>query len=362
MIKKFFIKYLFWVIQLVSWGLFSAFSIKMAGILDGYKGFFVLFLAILLPGIITTSILRWFLKRYVSIKKFSFKGALKIGAGIIIAVFLYVKTNYLFGEIAGFFFRNIAINRESEFAKMGANTVAMYASYIMIVVGWTVLYFVVKILRQYYDSKIDRLKLKDKIRQAQLNTLKGHVNPQFLFASLNDIKELMLEDVSKSRAMLTKLSEMLRYSLTMNNVNLVRLEEELEIVESYLELVNIGNTGTYKISLEIEDVTLKLEVPPMLLTNLVEIATRQNSTFQINRDIKLIVRTQNSNELQLQVMYSGNGTETKESNSLKKTITQRLKLLYKGKAIFSSVHELNYTTLIVLLPISNSKTRQDGVA
>ena len=77
------------------------------------------------------------------------------------------------------------------------------------------------------------------LKQAQLNTLKGQINPHFMFNSLNNIRGLMLEDVERSREMLTKLSEMLRYSLTKASNNAIALSEELEMVENYIELSKI---------------------------------------------------------------------------------------------------------------------------
>ena len=98
--------------------------------------------------------------------------------------------------------------------------------------AWLVTYLVIKLLLKLNRDRIERLELNTTLKQAQLNTLKGQINPHFMFNSLNNIRGLMLEDVEKSREMLTKLSEILRYSLTKNNVDSIPVHEELEVVEN----------------------------------------------------------------------------------------------------------------------------------
>ena len=88
--------------------------------------------------------------------------------------------------------------------------------------------------------KVNQLQLETNLKDAQLNTLKGQINPHFMFNSLNNIRGLMLEDVGKARNMLTSLSEMLRYALTKSGINSISLEDELDMVENYIEISKIN--------------------------------------------------------------------------------------------------------------------------
>lgn len=200
-------------------------------------------------------------------------------------------------------------------------------------------------------SRMSRLELKDKIKQAQLNTLKGHVNPQFMISSLQMIKDLMNVDVSRSRQLLTKLSEILRYSLTKNNINAVSLAEEFEIVENYVSLLNLDDKEQYDVHFDLASATLKHNVPPMLLTSLMELATKFGILqLEEGGNVELTSK-QIENELEIKLEHAGKISRSKETELIEKTIRQRLKLLFEQEAKFSTIHELNKTTLLVKMPI-----------
>src|SRR5690606_39358999 len=107
-----------------------------------------------------------------------------------------------------------------------------------------------------------------------IDTLKGHVKTHSMFNSLNNIRGLKLEEVERSREMLTKLSEILRYSLTKNKLNDIPVEEELEMVDHYIDLSKIQFEDRLKFTKRVDPDTLELDIPPMLIQLLVENAIK----------------------------------------------------------------------------------------
>jgi sensor histidine kinase YesM len=83
----------------------------------------------------------------------------------------------------------------------------------------------------------------------QLNALKNQLNPHFLFNSLNTLSWLINQDTAKSQEYLQKLSQVLRYSLSMQEQQLVSLKDELILVENYVFLLQMRFGIIYKSTL-----------------------------------------------------------------------------------------------------------------
>lgn len=116
--------------------------------------------------------------------------------------------------------------------------------------------------------------LKSENLLVQLSSLKNQLNPHFLFNSLNTLSWLINEDKEKSQRYLQKLSQVLRYSLSMQEQSLVPLKEELTLVDSYIFLLQIRFGNNLQIIKNIEDVQFK--IPPLSLQLLIENAIKHN--------------------------------------------------------------------------------------
>ena len=355
---KFLSKNLFWVLQLLGWGVLSFFFAYVANLNEKPVGLILFTVGNMIVFISVTSVLRWFLKKFVPIEGFNTFSVIKIVIAVTVTAILFPTIAYYFGFLVGKLTKLLMEDSTGLFKKppKDVHGIGKYLVYFVIVTGWTTFYYIIKLLRQSNDQRLNRLRLKDQVKQEQLNTLKGHLNPQFIFSSLNNIKGLMLEDVTRSRAMLTTLSEMLRYSLTKNNINAVGLYEELEVAKSYIAILEIEGRDRLKVSYLIAPETLQLQIPPMLLTNLMELATRfgvlntkEGGAIELSTDI-------NNDSLKIEVVHNTKALISKQRQVLENTLRQRLKLLYGSNASYIASYEIDKNTLTVLLPINSIKT------
>lgn len=358
--QKFLSKNLFWVLQLLGWGAFSFFLAFVGNLSEKPAGIFIITLGNMFVFILMTSLLRWVLNKYAPLQGFNGYTILKIlGAIAIIVAILPTFAYYVgfgFGKLSKFLFED----SKEIFSKppKELNAIAKYFVYTIIVIGWTIFYYVIKLLRKSNSERLYRLKLKDEVKQAQLNTLKGHINPQFIFTSLNNIKGLMLEDVTKSRASLTTLSELLRYSLTKNNINAVLLSEELDTIKSYISILEIEGRNKLEVEYSIAKESLQLQIPPMLFTNLIELATRFGVlNSKEGGAIELISEVKN-NRLKISIVHNGKAVMSNPRTVLENTLKQRLKLLYGVSASYMCNFEIDKNTLSVILPINLLETHK----
>jgi LytS/YehU family sensor histidine kinase len=77
-------------------------------------------------------------------------------------------------------------------------------------------------------QQLDTLRLETLIKELELKTIKGHINPHFIFNSLNSIRALVDENPKRARAAVTELSNILRSSLLVEKVETVPLGKRTE--------------------------------------------------------------------------------------------------------------------------------------
>lgn len=217
---------------------------------------------------------------------------------------------------------------------------------------WLFVFLTIKIYYQLKTVQLRQLQLEANLKESQLNTLKGQINPHFMFNSLNNIRGLMLEDVTKARGMLTSLSETLRYSLTKSEVNSIALEDELEMVENYVDISKIQFENRLKFTTEIDSSTLTKQIPPMIIQMLIENALKHGiSNIKEGGEVRLKTKIIND---QLIIEVANSGTFSKSENSTQlglKNIKKRLELLYGKDATFTIVEKENKVVATIKMPL-----------
>ncbi|MBK8392449.1 MAG: histidine kinase [Saprospiraceae bacterium] len=155
------------------------------------------------------------------------------------------------------------------------------------------------------NEKIRRLELEAALKEAQLNTLKGQINPHFMFNSLNNIRALILENPHKSREMLTSLSEMLRASLNADMTDTITVREELETVKNFIALSTIQMEDRLHYEQEVDDQFMDARIPLMMLQLVIENAIKHGiSTLPEGGTVKLSI-TESENKLLISVSNDG---------------------------------------------------------
>ncbi|HYO84040.1 MAG TPA: sensor histidine kinase [Bryobacteraceae bacterium] len=119
------------------------------------------------------------------------------------------------------------------------------------------------------------------LNEARLAALTRQINPHFLFNTLNSISSLIRTRPDEARAVVYKLSNILRRLLRKAD-NLSPLREELQFIDDYMgiELVRFGDK--LRFTKEIEPSTLDCLVPGMLLQPLVENSIKHGLSSKVD--------------------------------------------------------------------------------
>ena len=184
----------------------------------------------------------------------------------------------------------------------------------------------------YCDSRQRRLvesQLQTQLVKAQLSLLQAQLHPHFLFNTLHAISTLMSRDVAAARSMIVRLSDLLRLAMHSVDIQEVTLKQELEFVDSYLEIEKLRFQDRLTVQLEIRPETLDAMVPNLLLQPLVENAVRYGVAMQPGRGWVRIASHRDESRLVVKIEDSGPGiaADHKEGVGLSNT-RSRLAHLY----------------------------------
>ncbi len=111
------------------------------------------------------------------------------------------------------------------------------------------------------------------LKEAQLNYLQAQINPHFLFNTLNAGAQLaMMEYADKTYMYIQNVADFFRYNVQNNKV--VYLCDEIELVDSYMYIINVRYSGDIHYTKNIDDELTSIMVPAMIIQPLVENAVK----------------------------------------------------------------------------------------
>lgn len=130
-------------------------------------------------------------------------------------------------------------------------------------------------LEQNLQTEKERAEaLQREADHAQLLAMRNHLDPHFLFNTLNAIAEWCREDGEVAEKAVLELSSMLRVVLAGVKTPAWPLEKELDLAKTLLSLHRIRDPGLFSLVEEIDAATGAILVPPMLFLPLVENAMK----------------------------------------------------------------------------------------
>ncbi len=200
---------------------------------------------------------------------------------------------------------------------------------------WLLIYMVWHFLERNRTDELDKINLEKTVKELELNTIKSHINPHFIFNSLNSIRALVDENPERARSAITELSNILRSSMQVEKMETVPLHKELDIVSDYLALEHMRFEERLKIEMDIDEDTLEQPVPPMMLQTLVENAIKHGISKKIDGGTIRVVSRFANQHFELIVQNSGmlDHAAASEGFGLKST-RDRLRFLYKTNSNF----------------------------
>ena len=196
--------------------------------------------------------------------------------------------------------------------------------------------------------------------RAQLLALRAHLDPHFLFNTLNGIAEWCREDGEIAERAVLQLADMLRAILAGVKADTWPLREELELVRTLFALHQMRDPEAFKLTAEIDEGVADFPVPPMILLALAENAVKHGPAAGHRGEIRLCV-AKRADQLCLRLENPGPYRGPREGSSGLPTVMRRLSLAY-GKAARFSIAALDERRTVAEIELALAPLAPEGPA
>jgi hypothetical protein len=160
----------------------------------------------------------------------------------------------------------------------------------------------------FYRIRLKKEKNKNASLSYGLKSIRSQLNPHFVFNALSSIQGLINKnDIPGANHYLTEFSNLLRESLRNNDKELVPLDTELKILETYLKLEQLRFQFHYEIDIDNRIDKNAVEIPALLLQPIIENAIK-HGVSSLNEKGEVKIRFSNKgNDLMVSVADNGKG-------------------------------------------------------
>lgn len=220
------------------------------------------------------------------------------------------------------------------------------------VIGYAAMAILVHLFLSYRASEERALRaaqLESELQHARLAMLEGQLRPHFLFNALNTISSVMYRDLAAADRMIRQLGDLLRTALNAADAHEVRLAEEIETLESYLDIMRERLGDRLEVVVEIDPTTSDALVPSLLLQPLVENAIEHGDPGP-EAPLRVTVSAQRRDgALTLRVADNGPGTSSAKAEGIGLHNTaERLDHLYgaAGRMRYGNAHDAGFEVVI----------------
>ena len=188
-----------------------------------------------------------------------------------------------------------------------------------------------KVITQWFTAEQVKEEITKQQLQTELSLLKSQVNPHFLFNTLNSIYSLSITSNTKTADAVMKLSRIMRYTLEESKNDMVSLHQEIDFINSYIELQKIRIANHTQIGFNVTGQTEPVNIAPLLFIPFIENAFKYGVSAHKPSTILVSIH---ATELYIQFSCVNNVIENARMNEEGTGMgiintKRRLQLLYK---------------------------------
>jgi hypothetical protein len=161
------------------------------------------------------------------------------------------------------------------------------------------IYFSLHFLRHWRRTELEMTRYQRETIRSQLDALKNHLDPHFLFNNLNILASLIDKDKDASKEFIHKFAEVYRSLLKNKADDLILVSEEMSFIESYIYLIKTRFEENIRFNIDVR--SAHKMVPPLTIQMLVENAIKHNIAplvINITEDDDYLVVSNSLNRLE----------------------------------------------------------------
>ncbi|MGB5990284.1 MAG: histidine kinase [Marinifilaceae bacterium] len=192
------------------------------------------------------------------------------------------------------------------------------------------------------DSENNIKALRNEKLAAELESLKGQLNPHFLFNTLNNLYSLSLVKSDDAPNMILKLSDLMSYIIYDSRVDYISLNKEIEFTSNYISLEKIRVQEHLDLNVEINCTGSNRTIAPLLFMPFIENAFKYTSKDSDKSFINIKIEALENEPIRLNIS-NAKDTDIEENKDSEhsglgiQNASKRLELIYPKKHSLSII-------------------------
>jgi len=166
-----------------------------------------------------------------------------------------------------------------------------------------------RVAQERLERNLREQRMQRLATEAELRALRAQLNPHFLFNALTTIGHLIQTAPDRAVETLLRLTQVLRGVLRRSTAEFTTLEDEIELVRSYLDIERARFEERLMVSIDVPGSLGRLAVPALLLQPLVENAVKHGLAPKVEGGWLRIQAYSDADRLNIVVEDSGLGFE-----------------------------------------------------
>ncbi len=209
-------------------------------------------------------------------------------------------------------------------------------------------------------EKLKVVSSEKQLVQAQMRMLQAQIEPHFLFNTLANIQSLIAKSPERANLMMDNFIAYLRQTLSASRAQEGTVQQEIDLIRNYLELIKIRMAERLEFEIDIESALASHVLPPMLLQPIVENAikhglepketggriTIRGERVEATQQIRFTI---SDDGLGFAANADSSGTGTGLAN-----LRQRLQVLYDGAATLTVTERNPGTEVSITIPFTTT--------
>ena len=144
--------------------------------------------------------------------------------------------------------------------------------------------------RKYAETA--RVRAEADRTEAELKSLRSQINPHFLLNTLNNIYALTAMDTYRAQNAIQQLSKLLRHMLYDNMQDYVNLQDEIQFLENYINLMKIRLPNSVDVTFQKIVPDADVKVAPLIFISLIENAFKHGVSMTEPSYIRILVKAE----------------------------------------------------------------------
>lgn len=278
----------------------------------------------------------WLYKRLFARKKYLIYFLIGSASWIL---YLYGRTVFQF-----YYLQDERGFKNISFIDMFLNNITFVITYFLFITSCK--YFKDGYIAQHFEAERKQHQLI-----AEVNNLKSQIAPHFLFNTLNNLYGLAVEKSDKLPDLMLRLSDLLRHSLYETQKPFVDINEEINVLKSYIQLESVRLENDLKLRFD-NTIPEKAgyQIAPLILIVFIENAFK-HARFVQSAPVTIYIKTMLENNLFTLTIENNYNMDRKDSTNGIGLINvkRRLEVLYPNQyQLTISKGEVFYTITLQL--------------